>query len=174
MFKKILAFVVFTFLIIVGYSQTNSQNIKRPLLNLKLFVDDKSFYSSPIVESDYVVNDSIIQIFPGEKLFIEADVVRDRLTNFQVVNEIKNKDKTLVFEFQQKANGKVHEQMILTVTNPFNKTLQYKALINLMRTKRWESTSVLPIMPKLQSIEMWPDIITSVILVGFKLNEKNR
>lgn len=40
-------------------------------------------------ESNYIINDSIVQIFPGEKLLIEADVINDKLTNFRVVNEIR-------------------------------------------------------------------------------------
>ena len=61
---------------------------------------------------------------------------------------------------------------VLTIDNPFDKQLHYKATMNLMKNKKWVNTSVYPVMPKLKSIEMWPDIITSLALVSFELKDK--
>jgi hypothetical protein len=44
--------------------------------------------------------------------------------------------------------------------------------MNLMKDKKWVNTSVYPVMARLESIEMWPDIITSLALFGFKLKDK--
>jgi hypothetical protein len=171
MIKKILILIVTSLIIYQGYSQTDKSN-KRPAFDLKLFVNDDQFYNAPMAESNYIINDSIIQIFPGEKLFIEAAVVNDKLTNFRVVNEIKDKNKTIVLDFQQRTKGKVHEQMILTIENPFDKEIYYKAKMNLMKTNRWLDTSVYPVRARLKSIEMWPDLLTSLTLVGFELKDK--
>ncbi len=145
---------------------------KRPPFELKLSVDKDQFYSAPMPESNYIINDSIVQIFPGEKLLIEADVINDKLTNFRVVNEIRNENKTLVIEFEQTTKNKMHEGMNFTIYNPFGKVIHYKAMMNLMKNDRWVRTSVIPVMAELRSIEMWPDLITSLALTGFTLKDE--
>lgn len=170
--KKIGALVVCSLLVILSYGQAEKADNKRPAFELKLLVNDQQFYSSQMGESSYIINDTIIQIFAGEKLFVEADVVKGKLSNFQVVKEIRDKNKTLVIDFQQSVNGKVHEQMMLTIDNPFAKQLNYAAAMNLMKNKRWVNTTVYPVMAHLKSIEMWPDIITSLALFGFELKDK--
>lgn len=172
MIKKIWVLVICSLLVIQGFGQSDKTNNQRPPFELKLLVNDQQLYNAQLGESSYIINDSIIQIFPGEKLFIEADVVNDKLSNFQVVKEIRDKSKTLVIDFQQSANGKVHEQMMLTIDNPFEKQLNYKAAMNLMKTKRWVDTSVYPVMAHLKSIELWPDLITSLALFGFEFKDK--
>lgn len=172
MIKKIWVLVICSLLVIQGFGQSDKSNNQRPPFELKLLVNDQQLYNAQLGESSYIINDSIIQIFPGEKLFIEADVVNDKLSNFKVVKEIREKSKTLVIDFQQSANGKVHEQMMLTIDNPFEKQLNYKAAMNLMKTKRWVDTSVYPVMAHLKSVELWPDLITSLALFGFEFKDK--
>lgn len=172
MIKKIGALIVCSLLLVLSYGQAEKENNKRPAFELKLLVNDQQFYSSQMEESSYIINDTIIQIFAGEKLFVEADVVKGKLLNFQVAKEIRDKNKTLVIDFQQSVNGKVHEQMMLTIDNPFAKQLNYAAAMNLMKNKRWVNTTVYPVMAHLKSIEMWPDIITSLALFGFELKDK--
>lgn len=172
MIKKIGVLVICSLLVIQGFGQSDKSNNQRPAFELKLFVNDQQLYNAQLGESNYIINDSIIQIFAGEKLFIEADVVNDKLSNFKVVKEIRDKSKTLVIDFQQSANGKVHEQMMLTIDNPFENQLNYKAAMNLLKNKRWVDTSVYPVMAHLKSIEMWPDLITSLALFGFEFKDK--
>jgi hypothetical protein len=171
MIKKILAFLPCIFLIANLYGQSDNSNL-RPAFELKLLVNSKQFYSSPFGETKYIVNDSIILIFPGEKLFIEADINNNKLVNLKKVDAIDNPNKTLIVEFSQESEGKSHKYMQLIITNPYDKSLHYNALMNLMKTQKWVNTSVIPIMPKLKSIEMWPDIITSLALNGFELKDK--
>jgi hypothetical protein len=170
MLKTILILIIGSLMIHQGYCQTHDSN-KRLAFDLKLFVDDNQFYNSPMGETNYIINDSIVQIFPGEKLFIEAEVVNNKLTNFRIVNDIKDKSKTLVVDFRQTIKGKVHEQMTLSIDNPFDKQLRYKAMMNLMKNNKWVKTSVYPVMPGLRGIEIWPDLITSLALVGFELED---
>jgi len=152
--------------------QNKGSIIKRAAFDLNMYVNDSAFYNAHMPESNFIINDTIIQIFPGEKLFVEAEIMNNKLTNLKVVNEIKDKSRTLVIDFRQTAKGKVHEQMILTIDNPFDKQLQYTAIMNLMKTKKWVRTSVYPVMPGLKSIAMWPDLITSLALFGFELKDK--
>lgn len=170
MIKTIFIFVVGFLSVFQGYAQTDSLN-KRPPFELKLFVDDSKSFSLPVGETKYISNDTILNIFPGEKLFLEATITNNRVTNFRVVNEIKDASKTLTIDFQQKAKGKVHQFMTLTVTNPFDKKLHYKAMMNLLRNNKWVNTNVYPVLPNIKGIEMWTDPIAILALGSFELND---
>ena len=92
----------------------------------------------------YVIKDHIVQVYPGEKIYIEADTLQEH-------------------------EEKLHKSMRLNIVNPFSHTLTYSARINLMKQKKWIRTSVEPVLPKLQNYEIWSDIITTVILYNFHL-----
>jgi hypothetical protein len=171
MLKRIFVFLVCFFLITNLYSQSDSSNL-RPAFKLKLLVNSKQFYTAPLGETRYIINDTIIQIFPGEKLFIEANTINNKLVNLSRVDSIKDSSETMIVEFVQESEGKNHKYMQLIIKNPYNKSLHYTALMNLLKTQKWVSTTVIPIMPKLESIEMWPDILTSLLLTGFELKEE--
>lgn len=150
------------------FSQTADVNT-RAAFDLKLFVNDTAFYQAPMKASQFIVQNKIVQLFPGECIFVEADVVKDSLVNLKVVPAIVHKEKTLTISFTQDYEGKLHKQMLLKIINPFSKQLEYGAQINLMKYKRWIETSVLPVQPGLVSYENWPDIITTIILLNFHL-----
>jgi hypothetical protein len=152
-------------------SSAQTDGYHRPAFTLKLFVDSANFYQADIPESTYFPKEGVVQIFSGETLYIEADVVGNKLANFKAVPAIINKEKTLTIIFEQDYEGKVHNQMRLTISNPFAKQLDYMAMMNLMKQRRWVETSVIPVMPGKRSIEMWPDILTSIALSDFTLKE---
>lgn len=161
------------FLMLIGkFCLAQSTGNSRPPFSLKLFVNDSTFYQAQMGETMFVIDKKTVQIFPGEKLFIEADLMKDSLVNLKVVPEIINKEKTLTIVFMQENENKLHKQMRLTITNPFSKQLEYSAQINLMKYKKWVKTSVVPVQPGLVSYEMWPDIITTVALYNFHLKTK--
>jgi hypothetical protein len=56
--------------------------------------------------------------------------------------------------------------MILKVVNPFDKKLNYRAHIYLMKQKKWILTSIIAVLPKLSSYETWPDLIVTIALSG--------
>lgn len=168
--KIILIFVAGFLSVFQGHAQTDTSN-KRPPFELKLLVDDSKSFSLPVSETSYISNDTILQIFPGEKLFVEVTIVNNRATRLQTVKEIKDASKTLIIDFQQKANGKVHQFMTLTVTNPFNKQLRYKAMMNLLRNNKWVNTNVYPVLPNIKGTEMWTDPIVILALGSFELKD---
>jgi hypothetical protein len=154
------------------HGQVSKDSNIRPPFDLKLFVNDSVFYEAPMKGSRYIINDTIIQIFPGEQLFVESEIQNNKLVNFKVVPKIIYKSRTMVIEFHQEKNGKNHEQMMLTIENPFQKNLHYSAMINLMNEHRWRKTSVVQVLPGQKSIEMWSDIVTSLALSGFEFMEE--
>ncbi|SDE18366.1 hypothetical protein SAMN05216464_104258 [Mucilaginibacter pineti] len=143
----------------------------RPAFELKLFVSDSNFYKAAMPATSYVIQNKIIQIFPGEEIFIEADIVKDSLVNLKRVSAIVSKKKTLTISFTQISEGKAHKQMELRVSNPFSKNLEYSAQMNLMKQKRWVKTDVLPVRAGIQSFEFWPDVITTMALSDLYLKD---
>jgi hypothetical protein len=113
----------------------------RPEYKIQLAVDGDILYEATIKASKYVIMDSVIQIYPGEKLFVEADFKRDNLTNFKIVPNIVDNSKTITLEFLQEVSGKKHKQMVLTVDNPFNQKIEFNAIISRMIDK---TTSITP------------------------------
>lgn len=158
-------------LLMVKFANAQTDGNERAPFALKLFVDSTNFYEAPMPKTFFVPKEGVIQIFPGETLYIEADVADNKLINLKAVPSIVNKEKTLTITFEQLHHGKLHEQMMLTISNPFSKGLEYKCIMNLMKQKRWVGTDVIPVRAKIMSKEMWGDILTSVALENFTLKD---
>ncbi len=144
----------------------------RPPLNLKLAVSDSTFYESSITSSRYVNGPNVLQIYPGETVYIEVELVGDSIMSIRSVAEIKYPGKTLEIEFTQNVVDKKHEGMMLKIKNPFNMDLNYSARMFLMRENKWVNTSVLPVTANLSHYETWPDIITSMGLYKWSFSKK--
>lgn len=162
--------ILLCFVVNFCYAQSDTSNIRRQF-NLKLFVNDSTFYQALMKQTSYVIDNKMVQIFPGETLYIEAEIAKDSLVNLHIVPAIIHKDKTIIISFTQDHENNIHKQMILKINNPFSESLVYDAHINLMKTKRWVRTSILPVQPNLVGIEIWSDIITSMVLSDFYLQK---
>lgn len=145
--------------------------LTRKAFDLKLAVDNDRFYTTRLSESPFVTKDNTVQMYPGEDLFFEVEVVEDKIVKLIAVKENKFPEKTLEISFKQECNDKVHELMMLSIKNPFDKDLNYKALIYLMEHKKWVSTSVLPVVAGKVSFETWPDIIVTIALTNWTLKK---
>lgn len=161
-------------LIIFAISNVNSQNEKpnREPFILKIAVDSINFYKQDVVKSPYFVKEKVLQIYPTEKIFIETEIKNDSIYSMKVVKDNLNPEKTITIEFMQEIKEKESERMVLTVTNPFDKTLKYEALMFVNGASDWMSTSIIPVRPKLMTIEMWNDVILSLVLVEWKIEGK--
>lgn len=169
MIKKILLLIVFFQLTVMTFCQSVQISNNRPDYKILLAVNNDVLYEATIKGSQYIIIDSVIQIFPGEKLFVEADIVRDNLTNFKMVPQITDSSKTLTIEFLQEVNGKEHKQMVLRVDNPFNQKLEYNAISSRITDKTPVMISDLTIPANAKSVQTWPDILTALILKSFKI-----
>lgn len=169
MIKKLLLLAVCSQMTMMISSQSVQLSNNRPEYKIHLAVDSDLVYEATIKGSKYIIIDSVIQIFPGEKIFVETDIVRDNLTNFKVVPHIIDNSKTLTLEFLQELNGKKHKQMVLMVDNPFNKEIEYNAITSRMIDKTTSMSSELTVPAKSKSLQTWPDILTSLLLKSLKL-----
>jgi len=145
-----------------------NEKAERETFDLKVAVDSVNFYQQNIKKGPYFIYDKTIQIYPSEKLFIEVEVKKDTIASMKVVKENLNPKKTIELDFIQNVNGRNHESMFLTVKNPFKKNIRYDALIYVLGNKDWVETSIIPVRAKLQSIEMWNDIILTMALTNWR------
>ena len=117
-----------------------------------------------VQQGPYFVHEKILQVFPGENLFVETEVAGDTIASMKVVKEIKHPEKTITIKFEQVIKDKVPQQMILTVSNPFTKSLLYNAAMYRVGSNDWSETSIVPVRAGLSTMEMWSDIIITLAL----------
>ena len=86
----------------------------------------------------------------------------------KVVKENKNPAKTIELEFSQDVSGRQNKGMMLEVSNPFDKILFYDAMMNVVGKKGWFKTSIIPVRPKLKSLELWPQVIITLVLNNWR------
>jgi len=115
------------------------------------------------------VKDKILQIYPGEKLYIETETEDDEILSMNVVEENLNSEKTIVIEFSQKVKDRKNEMMMLEIVNPFNKDLEYEAMMFIVGHEKWINTNVLPVKANLTTFEIWSDVIITLVLAEWKL-----
>ncbi|WP_228427531.1 hypothetical protein [Chryseobacterium gambrini] len=87
------------------------------------------------------------------------------------MKENKNPLKTIEIEFSQKVSGRQNKGMTLSVSNPFDKNLNYDAIINVVGKKGWFETSIIPIKPKLKNFEMWSQPIITIVLNNWRFDK---
>jgi hypothetical protein len=159
-----LAFILFAF---AAAAQENDLPV-RTAYKMKMAMDTTNYFQMDVKADPYIFPDRSLQIYPGEKLFIEVKNKGKKIVEIKNVKENLNPEKTLIIEFVQETKGREHTMMMLTVTNPFKYTLNYKCLIYLLKFDKWTETSVIPVRPGLSSIETWPDLIATMALKEFR------
>ena len=164
---KLILFLLTIFISNNYFSQNRIDS--RESFTLKLAVDSLQFYQQQIPQSKYFVNENTLQIFPGEHIFIETEVKNNKIISMNPVKENLNPNKTIEIEFQQNVKGRKHDGMLLKVKNPFDKSLNYNALMYIVGNNKWLETSIIPIKPKLMNFEMWNDVIITLVLEDWRL-----
>ena len=149
-----------------SFGQSNDLPIRNSF-GLNIAVDEVNFYHDSVKSTAYILPDSTIQIYPGEKIFVEIELGSTTIKSMKTVKENLNPEKTVTITFTQQTDGRQHKSMMLKIENPFNSELHYKAIMFLMKNKVWARTNVLPVRAKMESYETWPDIIVSLGLSGW-------
>lgn len=165
--KSIVTFIFLT-LVLKSVGQDNNDRPVRNSFTLTMPVSKEEFYESHIQSAPFVVGPNILQLFPGDTVFVEVDHSDGIITGIKTVKENKNKSKTLEISFIQIVENEKHSNMILKVRNPFKQDLKYDAVIRVMNAQEWVSTSIIPVKAGLIGFEMWPDVIVSIALAEWK------
>ena len=105
----------------------NSQNEKpnREAFKLNIAVNLKQDYGMEVTQTPYFVKSKTLQIYPGEKVLIEAEIKADSIFSMKSVKENLHPEKTIEVEFLQDAKDRNNISMFLNVKNPFDKTAWY-------------------------------------------------
>ena len=154
----------------ISFSNIFAQNEKlsREAYTLKLPVSEDEFYEQKVMKSPYFVKDNILQLYPGEKLFIEVETNKNKIISMKSVKENINPQKTIIIEFTQNTKDRKSELMMLKIENPFEKDLEYKAMIFIVGHDKWINTNVYPVKAKLTGYETWSDVIITLALSDWK------
>lgn len=160
--------ILLLFLFVFKFFFAQNDNEYREAFTLKLAVDSTTFYQQEVARSKYLVKDDILQIYPGEHIFIETEVKDNKIQSMKVVKENINPAKTIELEFSQDVSGRQNKGMMLQVSNPFDKLLNYDAMMNVVGKKGWFKTSIIPIKPKLRNFELWSKTIITLVLDNWR------
>lgn len=162
-------FIIILFIANFCYSQ-NEIKEREPFV-LKLAVDNEQFYQMDIPKSKIFVKENIIQIYPTEKLNVEVEIKNDTIYSMKVVDKIVEPKRTIQIEFLQNVKDKKPEGMMLKVTNPFDRKLNYNAMMYIVGHNKWLSTSIIPILPNLVNYETWNDVIITLVLEKWRFEK---
>ncbi len=149
------------------YSQNDKP--KRSAYRLEIAANETHQYGMDVKESPYFVKEKIIQIYCGEKIFVECEIDAYTISKMKVVEKNMHPEKTIVIDFSQSAENRKDIRTNLYVKNPFSKTLRYDASMFTPASQQWKSTSIIPIDPKLENFEMWPHSMITLVLENWKL-----
>src|SRR4051812_45504818 len=98
--KQLTILLTLLFYTLPGFCQTNDLP-NRDAFQLNLAVDDSNFYQLDVPSSPYILADNSIQIYPGETIYVEVELVRNKIKSMKTVKENLNPEKTLKISFSQ-------------------------------------------------------------------------
>jgi hypothetical protein len=136
---------------------------------VKIKKKDGSYFVSTQKLAPPAVEPRSISILPGETLFVEADIDSDLLVNLKQVTAVTHPEKTIRLEFWQEPTIRDGTEMLLKVSNPFEKHLRYKLYMMTTDSDSMRYTSSCPVMPGKFSLEHWPYPLFQIFVVDIKL-----
>lgn len=132
-----------------------------------LIINKENSYEIDFPARPYVVDD-LVNLIPGEAIFIEARVQGKKLVKLKQVEKISNPEKTIEIQFKQNQD-RASPFMVLSVKSPFQHPLKYVAKIQILGQQEFSKTDTLPVAPRLVSYESWPEPVTRILLGNFEL-----
>lgn len=130
----------------------------RPAKTIKLKVSKTGIAEFDFPKGPYVA-EGYINILTGEELNVEFDEQENSPTNPRYVITVSVPERTITFKLEQTEEG-----TILTVKNPFAKTILYDCMIQHYKAQNFAKTSIMPVQGKLMNFEHWPDPLTQVVI----------
>ncbi|MEO5777036.1 MAG: hypothetical protein ABIQ27_09020 [Flavobacterium sp.] len=163
--KKSLHTLLLLFLTTLCFAQNDKP--QRAAFKFKLAEDNLHYTKINVPQSDYFVKYKMLEIYATEKLNIEVTLQNDTIATMKVVKKIVYPERTIVIDFKQKHERGKLIGIMLNIKNPFDKKLVYDANMFLIGGDKWIPTNVIPVYPKIQSFESWPDPITTLCLCNW-------
>lgn len=163
--------LLLTLMLCVSLAFTYAQNDRpnREEFTLKLPVDGEQYYAQEVASGPFFVKEKVLQIYPGESLFIEVEKEKKEIISMKAVKENLNPEQTIEIKLTQNVKDRKSESMMLKIVNPFKQDLEYKAMMFIVGQDKWINTNVLPVGAKLSGFETWSDVIITLVLTEWKL-----
>jgi hypothetical protein len=127
------------------------------------YYEYSGFIDLPAIQPD------ILTIYPGEELYIEAEIDGDKLVNLKQVPTNVNPEKTISMKLWQEPSIRDGTEMMLSVTNPFKGYLRYEVGMMTLDSSNLKYTSSCPVMPGKISYEHWPFPIFQLAFANMRL-----
>lgn len=137
--------------------------------HFKVKLKDSSYYEYKGAIDPPIIQENIVTLYPGEEVYIEADVSGNSLKNMVVVPGIRSPQKTIVIKFWQEPSLRDGTEMMLKVSNPFSKSLRYELGMMSFDSSKLTYTSSCPVMPGLSVFEHWPFPIFQLAMADMRL-----
>jgi len=137
----------------------------RKPITISLYKKDGTQFNMTLPRALPIVSGAFLTIYPGEEIFVEAEMLDEGLGGLKAVQNNSRPEKTLVFKFEQAA-GK--PDMYLKIQNPFNKTIKFHAVMMSTKSDKMYKTSSCPVPAKLIGYEHWPHEIFQLMMFEFK------
>ena len=146
------------------------QCIDQPI-HVSLIKSDGSRFDTTVQPPVMVVQLNFLTIFPGQTLYIEADLNGDKPANLKLVPSIFHPEKTLILKFSQESDTGESPHMAFSISNPFDNPMKYQADLTPLGAPDgyYHKTSTCPVFPKASAYEMWPEPLFQLVIANVHL-----
>lgn len=123
---------------------------------------DGTTYENTFPSFTPTVKGEVIAVVVGQTVYVEAELVDDKVHLLRAVDSNRAPEKTIVAKLEQSENG-----MMLHTSNPFDKTIKFDMGIAPIEDPKQGvyKTSSCPLGPKMSTFEMWQEPIL-VVAIG--------
>ncbi len=165
-----IALTAFLLIAFDSYAQDNDRPVRLPFL-MELHMDSITIYQTQIDTSRYVLDESTIQIHPGETLFLEAQVRGEEIISLRSVKQIRELQRTITVTLEQQLRDQEHDHMMLTIRNPFKKSLEGDLSLYKHGAQEWTPPEPMhyPVPPEDALYVTWSEPIVTMLLMDWTL-----
>jgi hypothetical protein len=148
---------------------------KKRSIHLKIDEKDEINFQSP--EESPVWDGGLLEIYPGETIYLEAEIEGGELRFKRAVPEVRDPAQTFIFRFYQRGSGfsKADPQsgMVLEIDNPFSEDIKFNVGMVLPTKRKYTATTSCPVFSKIKLIEHWPHPIMVIALKNGRVLRKD-
>jgi hypothetical protein len=144
----------------------------RPPTKVRVEVGENRYYTVDQPQAPYVF-DGIVNVLADETVVALAKVDGDRIADLSYVQEPGKVSPVIVAHLESFVDEKGSRDMLLTVTNPFERPIRYTARIQRAGKAVFEDAATCPIPPHRAGAETWPVPLIQVLLKDFHFVAKD-
>lgn len=135
---------------------------------------DGSHFKTEVPAPVPIVQYGNISVFPGQTLYIEAELKGDKIASLHLVAQPVHPERTFTIDFDQAYDDDEKPFMALVIKNPFARPVKYHAHMMLLDGPDGAlyQTSTCPVVGGGSAFEMWPTPIFQLVLTDIHFLSK--